>query len=140
MKPLLCLLLSVVLVLGLASCALRHSPNVTPTTSWELNTAAELQTLQQQYLTFFKDTGDAQRAGQLTPAQVQELNAVGEKLRTGLQDANRVFRNWQATRDEPTRLQVITLLTNAEGIMLELTAKKTQFSTQTAGAPAGSKP
>lgn len=109
------------------SCAVRRNPNLTPATTWELNTAHQLQMLERDYRTFFKDVGDARRQGILTDAHVETLNNIGHRLKPAIERANQGFKTWQTVRDEPTKQQVVALLLEAQRIWLELATRRAQI-------------
>ncbi len=107
-----------------AACAVRRNPNLTPATTWELNTAHQLQLLERDYRTFFIDVGDAHRQGILTDKNVTDLNTIGHQLKPAIERANQGFKLWQTVRDESTKQQVVILLLEAQRIWLELATRR----------------
>lgn len=112
----------------------KANPNLTPQQTWEANTGTLLKTLQDQYISFFTDVGTAQRAGTLTAAQVSELNSKGVILKTTLEKANTLFKQFEVTKDEQLKVQVIGLITTSEQIVFDLTTRKAAMT-----APPGGK-
>src|ERR1700756_6001011 len=103
---------SLSILVSATRCAVQHSkaPQITPQTTFELNTSNQLQQFQNDYKKFFTDVGNAQRVGTLSMAQVGQLNIIGDKIKLSLESANRTFRAYMVTHDEPTRLQVVNLV------------------------------
>ncbi|MCI0422761.1 MAG: hypothetical protein L0312_26660 [Acidobacteria bacterium] len=119
------------LAIVLSGCAVRMSqaPQIPPAVAWELNTAAQLEQLERDYRTFFKDVGAAQRKGTLTQEQADMLFAVGHKMKPAIERANLAFKTWQAAKSEEGKLQVTQLVLAATQIFLELSTKKAEILT-----------
>lgn len=121
-------LAAIFLVLALSvACAVKNAPQIDRETQWRLNTASQLNDLQNDYLTFFKDVGDARRQGLLNDGQVASLNEVGHRLKPAIEIANREWQAYIAAPDGSKKAQVINLILEAEKIMLELSTKRTQI-------------
>jgi hypothetical protein len=115
--PLICLLL-------LAGCAVKNAPQINTETQWRLNTVSQLTDLQNNYTTFFKDAGDAQRAGIITGPQLLTLNSAGHKLKESIEYANTIWKQYVAAPDGDHKTQVINAILAAEQILLGLTSEK----------------
>lgn len=123
------LVLILCVLLASIGCAIRNS-NITTEMQWQLNTVSQLTDLQSNYTTFFKDAGDAHRAGTLSDANIRELNAIGDRLRIAIEAANQGWNTYMATRTSDKKTLVINLILTAEQILLELTTKKAQIMTR----------
>ena len=119
--------LLLVLVLLSSSCAVMHAPQINTETQWRLNTVAELNALQNNYLTFFTDVGVAHRAGTLSDNDVNTLNSIGRNFKVAIENANTVWLSYVAAPSGDKKTQVINLLLTAEQIFLNLTTQKTQM-------------
>lgn len=114
----------------LVGCAVRqtHAPQLTPAVVWELNTADQLKQLENNYKTFFRDVGDAQRQGILTKQQVAVLNEIGHRAKPAIEKANLSFKTWQRLgRDDNGKKAVVIALTAAQQILAELAAQRAVF-------------
>lgn len=116
-----------ILLILLTACAVRKAPQIDSETQWRLNTASQLQQLESDYRMMFKDVGDAQRQGILTADNVIALNAVGNRLKPAIEDANRLFKAYAASPATDKKAQVISAILVAEQILLELSTKKAQM-------------
>lgn len=112
--------------LVLAGCAIRNS-NISTETQWQLNTVSQLTDLQANYTTFFKDAGDAHRAGTLSDSDIKTLNEIGVRLKTSIEMANQGWNSYMATKSSDKKTLVVNLLLSAEQILLELTTRKAQI-------------
>jgi len=117
----------------LSSCAVRHAPQINKETQWKLNTVAQLNTLQKEYTTFFKDVGDAQKANTLSEADVTNLNQFGHPLRTAIQDANKAWVAYVAAPSDDKKQQIVNLILVAEELLLNLTTKRAELITMHTG-------
>lgn len=111
----------------LTGCAIRNS-NISTETQWQLNTVSQLTDLQANYITFFKDVGDAHRAGTLTDSDVKTLNAIGDRLKTSIEIANQSWKAYAAAPSGDKKTQIVNLILVAEQVLLELTTKKVQLT------------
>ena len=118
-----CLLLTLLL----SACAIKNAPQVDKETQWRLNTASQLADLQANYITFFTDLGNAQRANLVTTRDVDRLNEIGARLKPAIEVANREWQAYIAAPSDDKRTQVINLLLTAEQVMLELTTRRTNL-------------
>ena len=110
----------------LAGCALQRNraPQITPATALDLNLAYQVSQANKDYETFFRDVGDAQRQGLFTAEQVATLNSVGRPAQAALGNANSTFRTYQATHDQPARLQVVAYIQQVNGIIGQLLLRR----------------
>lgn len=119
---------ALVLTICLASaCAVKNAPQINTETQWRLNTVSQLTDLQTNYTTFFKDVGDAARAGTLNAGQVAELNAIGYKFKRAIETANTEWLAYVNTPSGDHKTQVINAILAAEQILLQLTTTKAQM-------------
>lgn len=114
-------------LLATAGCAIRN-PNISTETQWQLNTVSQLTDLQSNYTTFFKDVGDAHRAGTLNDSDVRTLNDIGLRLKTAIEVANQGWKSYASAPSGDRKTMVINLILTAEQILLELTTKKAQLA------------
>jgi len=121
--------LALVLCLTTA-CAVRNAPQIEQQTQFELNTASQLNDLQRDYQTFFKDLGDAQRQGIVNTGQIAVLNEIGGRLKQSIEIANGEFKAFMSAPNSDKKSQVIAAALKAEQILLELTTKRSQMGGQ----------
>lgn len=124
MRKLIAAILPILLLLAFSGCAARGNKNLSPTTTWEVNTASLLSTLQDQYKGFYTDVGTAQHSGALTASQVSTLNGAGGPWKTSLETANQLFKQYETTHDDTLKVKVVGLIAEAEQIALTLTTQK----------------
>lgn len=120
-----CLVLSVALM----GCAVQSSkaPQIDPKTATALNIGENLKQLNADYVTFFRDAGDAQRRGQLSAAQVATLNGIGHKMKIALDSANQVFQTYSTSYDQGLVAQIQGYLFDAAQIYASLITSRTQM-------------
>lgn len=106
------------LALTLSGCAVQHSqaPQITAQTTLQLNLASQVQQANKDYATFFTDVGNAQRAGQMTAADVILLNVAGDKLKGLLEKANALERTYAQNSDATLPAQISALVVEAAQI------------------------
>jgi hypothetical protein len=119
----------------LNGCAVERAlaPQIAPQTATELNFAAQLDQAQRDYRTFFKDVGDAQRAGTLTTVQVNILNNVGHQLQTAINSANGLFKTYLQNKDAGLASQIAAFLLTATNLFAQLLTQRTTFLNANAG-------
>jgi hypothetical protein len=116
------LIFIIALSISITKCAVQRSqaPQITPQTSFDLDTGSQLQQFQRDYTTFFTDVGNAQKAGTLSQLQVDQLNQIGYRIKLSLESANKTFKTYMSTHDEPTRLQVVSLVNQLTQLFIDL--------------------
>ncbi len=116
-------------VILLQACAIKKEQCIgcDTETVWRLNIGAELKSSQDQYKQFFKDVGEAQRAGTLTDAQTAPLFSIGHDWRTAQESANAAYKAYIASPSDDQKQKVINLITAAEQIFLKLSTMKTNL-------------
>lgn len=112
-----------ILLVFLTGCAVKNAPQILPETQWRLNTVSQLTDLQNNYQSFYKDLGDAQRAGRVSAAQVQTANAAGHKLKEAIEYANTVWKGYVQAPTGDKKTAVIDAILAAESILLEVTSE-----------------
>ena len=112
------------------ACAVTKAPQINPETQWRLNTVSQLTDLQNDYLRFFKDVGDAQRAGILNADQVASLVAIGNRAKPVIESANREWKAYAAAPSSDKRQQITNLLLEGTQIMLEATTSRSTMGGQ----------
>lgn len=119
----------------LNGCAVERAlaPQIAPQTATELNFAAQLDQAQRDYRTFFKDVGDAHRAGTLTTVQVNALNNVGHQLETAVNSANGLFKTYLQNEDTGLASQIAAFLLTATNLFAQLLTQRTTFLNANAG-------
>jgi len=112
-------------------CAVQRSkaPQISAATAGKLNVAAQVDQANKDYQTFYKDVGDAQRAGQLTADQVATLNAIGSKEKKVLEDANDLLKTYAANGDQSVATQISSLVVEAASLYTQAyTARATMLA------------
>jgi hypothetical protein len=122
------LLTSIILI---SACAVKKEQCVgcDTETLWRLNIGQELKSQQNEYTQFFKDVGDAKRAGTLTDQQVTNLNVIGHDWKTALETSNAAYKAYVAAPNADQKQKVINLITAGEQIFIKLTQMKTSLMT-----------
>lgn len=119
---LLCLLVS-------NGCAVQRSkaPQIDAKTAYALNLESQVTQADKDYIQFFTDVGNANRAGQLTPGDVASLNKVGSHLKIALDEANRLTKAYASSYDQGTAGQVGTLLAQVAADLVTLSTSLAQM-------------
>lgn len=107
-----------------SSCAVTKAPQIAPSTARDLNIGFALTQANNDYTTFFKDVGDAQRQGALSVVQVAALNTVGHKAKVFLESANKTYKTYVATKDATLFAKINAFILEAEGIIAQLIAQR----------------
>lgn len=115
------LLIAALFVFG---CAVTKAPQIAPSTARDLNIGFALTQANNDYTTFFKDVGDASRQGVLSATQVATLNTVGHKAKLVLEDANKTYKTYVATKDSSLVDKINAFVIEAEGIIAQLIAQR----------------
>jgi hypothetical protein len=122
--------LAAILVTGFNGCAAKHAtnPDLSRQTVTQLNLADQLQLLQHDYIQFFTDVGIAQRAGQLSTAEVTSLNSVGDRLKLVIERGNRAYKDWEVNQsNDSLHAIVIAALQEGTGLLLDLTSQRAEL-------------
>jgi len=108
------LLVLVLLPLLLLSngCAVQRSkaPQIDAKTTYALNLESQVTQYNKDYMQFFQDVGIAQRAGQLTAANVTALNTIGSRTKVALEEADRLTKAYATSYDAGTAATIGSLL------------------------------
>lgn len=118
-------------VIILSACAVKKAQCVgcDPETLWRLNIGQELKSQQAEYTQFFKDLGDAQRAGTITAQQVTNINVIGHDWKTTLESSNAAYKAYVAAPNTDDKQKIINLITASEQIFIKLTQMRTTLMT-----------
>lgn len=119
---LLCLLVS-------NGCAVQRSkaPQIDAKTAYALNLESQVTQANKDYIGFFTDVGNANRARQLTPGDVAFLNKTGARVKTALEEADRLTKAYASSYDQGVAGQVGTLLAQVAADLVTLNTSIAQM-------------
>lgn len=121
--------LTAVLLVCSFGCAVQKSkaPQISSETANSLNFATLVAQSQADYGKFFSDVGAEEKAGDLTPAQVQSLNVIGSNMRDALDAAGSLVKTYEATHDETTAQKITSYISAAASAFAQLYTERTQM-------------
>jgi hypothetical protein len=119
-------LLVVVVLWASSGCAVQRAkaPQIDAKTTYALNLESQVDQANSDYNTIFKDVGNAQRNGQLTQADVNNLNTIGHHLQGILQEADRLSKVYAQNFDASIAAQIGGLLSQIASDFAQLNTQK----------------
>ena len=119
----------VLLCMLLNSCAVQHAkaPQIDAKTTYPLNLESQVTQANKDYLQFFTDAGNSQRAGVLTSSDLVALNRIGSRLKPLLEEADRLTKAYASSYDAGTAATIGSLLSQIAGDLTLLVTTSSQM-------------
>lgn len=132
------LCLSLALLLSVSGCAVQKklAPQISTPTADALNVATLVDQAQKDYTLFFQTVGSLEKQGALSAAQVNQLNAAGNKVRDILDAAGGLTQTYAATQNQSVAQEITTYLTQAAAIYAQIYAQRAADLSANANAQA----
>jgi len=126
---------TVISLLLISGCAIQRTkaPQIDAKTTFAVNLETQVSQANKDYTTFFTDVGTAHRNGGLTDSDVAQLNIVGHRLKTIIDEADRLTRVYATNYDQNIAAQI-------GGLLSQISADFTTLFAQRATALARVKP
>jgi hypothetical protein len=118
-----------VLLLAFQGCAVQRSkaPQIDAKAAFALNLESQVTQANKDYTTFFTDVGNSQRAGLLTSDNVATLNIIGHKLKSTIEEADRLTKAYAASYDSGVAATIGSLLSQIAADLVVLATTQAQM-------------